>query len=127
MVHDLPFASVVQQQYVLMKSELKIIDHDADRAHNLPIRRRTPYLLEHTALNHPVIVNIQYMFSNVSEIQSKQYEPWIPMVHDLPFASVVQQQYVLMKSELKSIDHDGDQIHNLPNRMRKPYPLGHTT
>ena len=30
------------------------------------------------------------------------------MVHDLPFASVVQQQYVLMKSELKTIDHDGD-------------------
>ena len=31
MVHDLPFASVVQQQYVLMKSDLKIIDHDGDR------------------------------------------------------------------------------------------------
>ena len=43
-----------------------------------------------TALYYPVIVNIQYMFPNVSEIQSKQYEPWIPMIHDLPFASVVQ-------------------------------------
>ena len=77
-----------------MKSELKTIDHDGDRTHNLPIRSRTPYPLGHTALCYPVIVNIQYMFPNVSEIQSKQYEPWIPMVHDLPFASVVQQQYV---------------------------------
>ena len=28
MVHGLAFASVVQQQYVLMNSELKIINHD---------------------------------------------------------------------------------------------------
>ena len=90
MVHDLPFASVVQQQYVLMKSELKTIDHDGDRTHILPIRSRTPYPLDHTALNYTVIVNIKYMFPNGSEIQSKQYEPWIPMVHDLPFAVVVQ-------------------------------------
>ena len=47
------------------------------------------------------------MFPNVSEIQSKQYKPWIPMVHGLAFASVVQQQYVLMNSELKIINHDG--------------------
>ena len=83
------------QQYVLMKNELKTIDHDGDRTHNLPIRSRRPDPLGHTALYYPIIVNIQYMFPNVSEIQSKQYEPWIPMIHDLPFASVVQSQYVL--------------------------------
>ena len=55
----------------------------------LPIQSRTPYPLGHTALYYPVIVNIQYMFPNVSEIQSKQYKPWIPMVHGLAFASVV--------------------------------------
>ena len=43
--------SVVQQQYVSMKSELKGIKHDGDRTHNLPIRSRTPYPLGDTALN----------------------------------------------------------------------------
>ena len=71
MVHDLPFASVVQQQYVLMKIDFNIIVHDGDQTHNLPIQSRTPYPLCHTVLNYPVIVNIQYMFPNVSEIQSK--------------------------------------------------------
>ena len=107
MVHDLPFASVVQQQYVLMKSELKTIDHDGglnpqssdSKSEALSIRQNVQKLSCHC--KYTIYV------PNVYEIQSKQYQPWIPMVHDLPFASVVQQQYVLMKSDFNIIVHDG--------------------